>query len=99
MGRLRELAVPYARILMPALLSVLGFVGLVELAQLTTIGASQNKALAIGGQVIDPHSATPWLIAAAALIGGGLWLRGEARFFRMRWDSLIDDAKARGLPV
>src|SRR5213078_532052 len=98
-GRLNELVVPYARILTPGLLSVLGFVALVELAQLTTIGASQNKALTIGGQAIDPHSTTPWLIAAAALIGGGLWLRHEARFFRARWDALIEDAKARGLPV
>jgi len=98
-GRLRELAVPYARILAPGLLSVLGFVALVELAQLTTIGSSQNKALTIGGQAIDPHSAMPWLVGAAALIGGGLWLRLEARFFRARWDALIEDAKARGLPV
>jgi branched-chain amino acid transport system permease protein len=98
-GRLGELVVPYARILVPGLLSVIGFVILVELAQLTTIGAAQNKSLMIAGQPIDPHSALPWAVGALALIGGGLWLRREARFFRARWDALIEDAKARGLPV
>jgi branched-chain amino acid transport system permease protein len=98
-GRLGDLVVPYARILVPALLTVAGFVVLVELAQLTTIGAAQNKSLAVGGYAVDPHSATPWLVGAAALIGGGLWLRREARFFRLRWDALIEEAKARGLPV
>ncbi|HSI00646.1 MAG TPA: branched-chain amino acid ABC transporter permease [Reyranella sp.] len=98
-GRLGELVVPYARIFAPGLLSVLGFIALVELTQLTTIGASQNKALTVGGQAVDPHSPLPWLIGAAMLVGGGLWLRREARFFRARWDALIEDAKARGLPV
>jgi branched-chain amino acid transport system permease protein len=98
-GRLGELAVPYARVLAPGLLSVAGFVVLVELAQLTTIGAAQNRSLTIGGYAVDPHSAAPWLVGALALLGGGLWLRREARFFRARWDALIEDAKARGLPV
>ena len=99
MGRLGELAVPYARVLVPGLLSVMGFVILVELAQLSTIGAAQNKSLMVGGYAVDPHSATPWMIGASALVVGGLWLRREARFFRTRWDALIEDAKAAGLPV
>ena len=99
MGRLGELAVPYARVLVPGLLSVVGFVILVELAQLSTIGAAQNKSLTIGGYAVDPHSATPWLVGALALVIGGLWLRREARVFRVRWDALIEDAKAAGLPV
>jgi len=98
-GRLGELAVPYARILVPGLLSVLGFIALVELAQLTTIGAAQNKAITVGGQAVDPHSPLPWLVGASMLVGGALWLRREVRFFRARWDILIEDAKARGLPV
>jgi branched-chain amino acid transport system permease protein len=99
MGRLGELAVPYARVLVPGLLSVVGFVILVELAQLSTIGAAQNKSLAIGGYAVDPHSAAPWTAGALALVLGGLWLRREARVFRTRWDALIEDAKAAGLPV
>jgi len=99
MGRLGELAVPYVRILPPALLTVLGFVTLVELAQLATIGAAQNKTLAIGGQPIDPHGMAPWAIGAVLLLAGGLWLRREARVFRARWDALIEEAKSRGLPV
>ena len=32
-----------------------------------------------------------------ALAAGTIWMRHEARFFRSRWDALMDDAKARGL--
>src|SRR6478736_84063 len=47
-GRLRELVVPYLRILVPGLISVFGFVLLVELASFTTIGVAQGKACKIG---------------------------------------------------
>jgi branched-chain amino acid transport system permease protein len=95
-GRLRELVVPYVRILTPGLLAVLGFIVLVELASFTTIGAAQGKDFKIGSHTVDAHSALPWIAAAAALLGGGLWLRLESRFFRVRWDALIADAKAKG---
>jgi branched-chain amino acid transport system permease protein len=95
-GRLGELVVPYIRILVPGLLSVLGFVLLVELASFTTIGAAQGKDFKIGHFVVDPHAALPWLLGAAALLGGGFWLRLESRFFRTRWDALIAEAKAKG---
>jgi branched-chain amino acid transport system permease protein len=96
-GRLRELIVPYVRILLPGAFSVFGFVLLVELASFTTIGAAQGKAFKIGPQAVDPATAFPWLLGAAALIGGGLWLRLEARGFRARWDALMADAKAKGV--
>jgi branched-chain amino acid transport system permease protein len=95
-GRLRELIVPYLRILVPGLLSVFGFVLLIELASFTTIGVAQGKAFKIGFHAVDPATAFPWLLGAAALIGGGAWLRLEARGFRARWDALIADAKAKG---
>ena len=95
-GRLRELVVPYIRVLIPGLVAVLGFVALVELASFTTIGASQGKKLAIGGLAIDTATAVPWVVAAAALVLGGFWLRREAAAFRRRWDALIDAAKAQG---
>ncbi len=95
-GRLRELLVPYLRILVPGVLSVFGFVLLIELASFTTIGVAQGKAFKIGFHAVDPTTAFPWLLGAAALLGGGLWLRLEARGFRARWDALIADAKAKG---
>ena len=95
-GRLRELVVPYARLLVPAVLAVLGFVLLVELASFTTIGAAQGKAFKIGPHTVDAHTALPWALGAVALIGSGLWLRWESRRFRARWDALIADAKAKG---
>jgi branched-chain amino acid transport system permease protein len=95
-GRLGELVVPYFRILVPGVLAVLGFVLLVELASFTTIGAAQGKDFKIGHYVVDPHTAFPWLLAAAALLGGAFWMRLESHFFRARWDALIADAKAKG---
>ena len=94
-GRLRELLLPYARAFPPALLVMLGFVLLVELASFTTIGAAQGKKFAIGGNIIDTTAPMPWLIALAALVFGGLWLRREARGFRLRWDELMEFAKQK----
>ena len=95
-GRLGELVVPYIRILVPGAVSVLGFVLLVELASFTTIGVAQGKAFKIGFHAVDPATPFPWVLGAIALLGGGLWLGLEARFFRARWDALMADAKAKG---
>ena len=98
-GRLRGLLLPYLRALPPALLVLLGFVMLVELTSFTTIGAAQGKRFTIAGQAIDTTSSLPWGIALAALCVGALWLRHEARAFRLRWDALMEDARRRaGLP-
>jgi branched-chain amino acid transport system permease protein len=93
-GRMRELLLPYARAFPPALLVMLGFVLMVELASFTTIGAAQGKKFSIGGHTIDTMAPMPWVVAFAALLLGGLWLRHEARGFRERWDALVDGAKA-----
>jgi branched-chain amino acid transport system permease protein len=95
-GRLRELIVPYVRILLPGTLLVFGFVLLVELTSFTTIGAAQGKQFKIGAYPVDPHTLFPWALGAAALLGGAAWLRFESRGFRRKWDALIEDAKAKG---
>ena len=46
-------SLPYLRALPPALLVLLGFVLLVELASFTTIGAAQGKKFTIAGHAID----------------------------------------------
>jgi branched-chain amino acid transport system permease protein len=96
-GRMRELLLPYARAFPPALLVMLGFVLLVELASFTTIGAAQGKKFSIGGQTIDTTAPMPWVVAFAALVLGGLWLRREARGFRERWDALMEGAKVESV--
>ena len=93
-GRLRELALPYVRILLPGLLCVFGFVLLVELTSFMTIGAAQGKAFKIGAMTIDPKGAPAWLLGAGALVLGGAWLRFESRGFARVWNALIDAAKA-----
>jgi branched-chain amino acid transport system permease protein len=90
-GKLRLLIVPYLRIIVPGLLLVFGFVGLVELTSFLTIGAAQGKTLVLYGYKIDVNSLTPWLISAASLLVGGAWLRIEARAFHRVWEGLMTE--------
>jgi branched-chain amino acid transport system permease protein len=92
-GQLGRLAVPYVRVLVPGMLMVLGFVGLVELTSFLTIGAAQGKSLVLFGNKIDIHATLPWLFATVFLLGGGFWLRLEAQSFRRVWESLMADLK------
>src|SRR5271169_397784 len=48
-GQFGRLVVPYAKVLVPGLLMMLGFVGLVELTSFLTIGAAQGKTLILFG--------------------------------------------------
>jgi branched-chain amino acid transport system permease protein len=88
-GRFSRLWVPYLRVILPGLLMVLGFVGIVELASFLTIGAAQGKVLVLFGSKIDEHAVLPWLIAFGCLISGTLWFSIEARAFRRVWDGLM----------
>ena len=76
---------------------MLGFVTFIELATHRTIGAAQGKKLALLGVPLDSASLLPWVVGVAAMLGGALWLRAEGRGFRLRWNALIEDAKARGI--
>lgn len=97
-GQLRRLAGPYARVLIPGVIVLFGFVGIVELLSFLTIGLAQGKSFTLFGHPIDVHSAMPWLVVLAGLLGGGYWLRGEARGFRRVWNELMETARAGGQP-
>ena len=90
-GRLGRLTWPYLRALPAALLTVLGFVLLVELCSFLTIGAAQGKAFAVGGLTIDPHAAGPWAVGLLLLAGGGAWLWREMRRVGAAWDAVGDE--------
>jgi branched-chain amino acid transport system permease protein len=92
-GHFGRLAVPYIRVVVPGLLLVLGFVGLVELTSFLTIGAAQGKTLVLFGRKIDVHAGLPWLLTTVLLLGGGFWLRIEARSFRRIWQGLMIELK------
>jgi branched-chain amino acid transport system permease protein len=92
-GRLGRLAVPYLRVIVPGILMVLGFVGLVELLSFLTIGAAQGKSLVLFGSKIDIHATLPWLVATLSLLVGIFWLRREAQSFRRVWDGLMLELK------
>ena len=87
-GRLHGVASAYLRLLLPGLATVAGFVGLVELASFLTIGQAQGKSLVLFGWPIHPNTVMPWVVAAACLVLGGLWLSREAASFRRVWDDL-----------
>ena len=93
-GRLRKLAVPYLRVLPPALLCLAGFVALVETAAFMSIGAAQGKELNIAGYSVEPGTWTPWIAGLALLAAGGLWLKAESRVFARTWNALMEAAKA-----
>jgi branched-chain amino acid transport system permease protein len=92
-GRFGRLLVPYLRVIVPALIMVLGFVAVVELASFLTIGAAQGKALVLFGSKIDEHEALPWIAAFACLAAGTFWFALEARSFRRVWDGLMAELK------
>jgi branched-chain amino acid transport system permease protein len=96
-GRMGRLAVPYARLSIPALATLLGFVGLVELASFLTIGEAQGKTLVLFGNKIDVHANTPWIVATGLLVLGGAWLRLEVRRFALVWDEVTADLKQRSV--
>ncbi len=96
-GRMRELALPYVRIFLPAVVLMLGFVLLVELTSFTTIGAAQGKIFKIADTVVNTRTAGPWVAALFSLVAGTIWMRYEFRIFKLTWDALMDDAKRQGL--
>ena len=99
LGRLGELVVPYITVLVPAIVAVIGFISLVELTSLVTIGTAQGKRIVLFGHAVMPLTAPPWIIAGLLLLGGSFWLRWASQGFRLRWNALIEDAKARGIVV
>ena len=95
-GRLGRLVGPYLRLIVPALLVLLGFVLAVELCSFLTIGAAQGKSLTVHGVAIEPRRAAPWAVALLLLGGGGLWLRQAMGRFAAAWGRVSDEIKAGG---
>jgi branched-chain amino acid transport system permease protein len=92
-GRLSRLTLPYARIVPALLATVLGFVGIVELASFLTIGEAQGKHLVLFSHPISVTSATPWIVSVALLVIGGAWFWRECRAFRGVWEEVTADLK------
>ncbi len=93
-GRLGRLALPYARVLVPGLLVVVGFVLVIELCSFLTIGAAQGKSFTLSGVTIDPQRLEPWVAGALLLAAGGLWLWREGRRFHAVWEALMEEIKS-----
>jgi len=96
-GRMGRLVVPYIRLSIPGLATLLGFVGLVELSSFLTIGEAQGKTLVLFGSKIDVHETMPWAVAVGLLVLGGAWLRFEVKSFALIWDEVTADLKQRSV--
>jgi branched-chain amino acid transport system permease protein len=94
-GRMRALALPYLRVSAPALVAIAGFVLLVELCSLATIGAQEGKAIHLFGQALDPASPAPWAGAVALLLVGAAVARRQSRAFAARWATLAEGLRPR----
>ena len=90
-GLLRRLALPYLRILVPGLIVLFGFVGLVELLSFLTIGMAQGKHLALFGRA-HRHRQRGAMAGVAGLPAGRrlLALASRLAHFKRVWDGLIE---------
>jgi branched-chain amino acid transport system permease protein len=93
--RLSGLAVPYMRILPPALIGAAGFVALVELTYFVTIGSGQGKTLNVLHHEISTSSPTPWLLASAFFALGTAVALSQRRAFTTAWDELTEHLQAK----
>ncbi|HET6184418.1 MAG TPA: branched-chain amino acid ABC transporter permease [Acetobacteraceae bacterium] len=88
-GRLGALALPYARLAVPALLTLAGFVALVEMLSFATIGASEGKTLSLFGLAPNVYAASTWAVALGWTALALAWLTVEGRRFRAVWTELM----------
>lgn len=92
-GRLGTLAVPYLRLFLPTLVVLVGLVFVVEMLSFATIGATEGKTLDLFGLTPNVYTPAPWLVTFAGGVVGLVWLRLEARRFRLVWDNAMTDLK------
>jgi branched-chain amino acid transport system permease protein len=88
-GRLTTLAVPYARLLLPVLVVLVGFVFLVEMLSFVTIGAAEGKTIDIFGLAPNVYAPLTWVATLLGTAIGIAWLRWEARRFFLVWDAVM----------
>lgn len=94
-GLLPRLAAPYAKGVIPLLLTGVGASLAIELAYRLTIGRATGTALQIGSWQIDATAPVPWIVALAAFALGVVLLRRFGPAITARVADLQADALAR----
>jgi branched-chain amino acid transport system permease protein len=84
-GRMGPVMLPYVRVLLPLLVGVAGFVALVELCSVLTVGAQKGQSLRVFGRAFDPSMSAPWAVAALLLAIGALLTHRAIRAFQAEW--------------
>ncbi|HZH26775.1 MAG TPA: branched-chain amino acid ABC transporter permease [Azospirillaceae bacterium] len=94
-GRLHTLAVPYLRALVPALMVFAGFVLFVEVNYHLSAhgGRGPVRVWWMGWEAGSPLT---WIAVAVLVLGGGWWLRREARGVRAAWGEVDGYIKSGG---
>jgi len=94
-GRLHTLAVPYLRALVPALMVFAGFVLFVEVNYHLSAhgGRGPVRVWWMGWEAGSPLT---WVVVAVLVLGGGWWLRREARGVRAAWGEVDAYIKSGG---
>ena len=64
---------------------IAGFVGLVELCSVLTIGAQKGQIMRVFGTAFDPSMSAPWAIAGLLLAIGAFLTHRAIRAFQAEW--------------
>ncbi len=85
LGRLRLLAVPYLKTLLPGAIGALGLAGFIEIVNHFRNAANGEEEMTLYWTTFDSHSVLPWLITLGVAIAG-IWLaRRNAPELREAW--------------
>ncbi len=95
-GVLHRLALPYATMLVPLLLTVLGVIVAIESTYRVTVGASEGTTMRLFGVTFDAATAWPWLTAAAFVVLGAVLFRAFLPSLRAAWGDALTVARAQG---
>jgi branched-chain amino acid transport system permease protein len=93
-GLLGRLARPYGWVAAAAVVTLAGFVGIVEMTYHVSAAGAPGE-LTLGGIAVAPFTPTPWLACAALLGAGGAWYVLAWRRVRAAWDDVQREIEAK----
>jgi len=95
-GGIARLIPAYGLMAVPALLIFAGAVLAIEMAAHLAGKPEEGSVIRIAGLACDTRSWEPWVLAAAALIGGSVLVRLTWARVVAVWDRALDAARAKG---
>jgi hypothetical protein len=96
LGRLRNLAVPYAILCLPALALLLGVVALMEMISHHREAVAGDHEMSLYAFTFSTQSATPWLVASAIVLIAGVLVKKLKQPVVEEWDRISNSLAAGG---